>query len=304
MRWKTAIVLALISLNRPVWATTQLDPLIGVRVSEYTSQRVLSSPPLPALDADKAHQLIPSLAYLVSSAGATTTSGLSEQSYSGSFKGGTFGLGLVTSIDPNLSFYGFALLNSLKGSIGIDDTYSGTPPAAFHFELSGMNNFGYNAMLGLEKRLIGSSKDSAFQFGVFGGPFLSGFTTKFVVEASNGSSNSNYNATSFVFGPMAGVQALLKIWKIRINPYALYYLDLSGKCQSFASDDGSMGPIGDSCSENGTVKAITLNGTFSSVGLAVGAYGLNFNVYSHIYSDSSLSSINSTSYGVSYGIDF
>jgi hypothetical protein len=280
-------------------AATKLDQMIGIRLSQRVSQTILAAPPLPSLTEDREHHLIPTGSSLKATAEDSNANDYSTSHYGGKFSGWTGGMGFTESTRKNLSYYGFAMMSQLKGKISMTN-YDSSGTQIYNASLDNMQTTGINLAWGLSLRLW-SAKKAPFSLGILGGPFASRFSSKFAVSGGGG----NYSANSFVYGPSIGAQAFFQPFKIRINPYVLYYHDLSSKCQPYNTDQTQdQGNILDTCSNGGTVRALTLKGSFLAYGLNVGIFGLSFNVYTHLRKDPELESIKITNYALSYTFGF
>lgn len=292
----------LIFANR-TFASTAFDPMIGIHIGQLVANNILASPPMPTIaEQNKSANLhiSPVVSYLKVNAGK------SDDDYSGTLSGYSAGVGFTLDSKTKLSYYGFATYSQTKGGIdqnGLSSTY-GT-------SLKDMQNIALNLSMGASLRLW-SAKDFPLVIGILAGPFVSSFTSKLVANTTDPNSSgtrfdSNYSSDSLVYGPMAGVQGYFQIGGLAVNPYFLYYKDLSGKCQPYKTDS----PIADqqswpdstkSC--DATNKEIYIDGTFSAYGLILGWHGIALNVLSHPSDDSDLSSITVQSYTLSYTLDF
>ncbi|MGZ3706461.1 MAG: hypothetical protein ACXWP1_11775, partial [Bdellovibrionota bacterium] len=211
--------LLFVALAPPANAFTQLDPITGTRISEYVTQSILGSPPLPSLTDDKKHHLKPQASYLVMvTDDATTAPDGASTYYGGAFKGGTAGLGYAQNNKQKLSLYGFGLFNRVSGSI--NSTIVSPGGAASTVDLTNMVSSGYSLFLGGSYRLW-SEKTFPLLIGLLAGPFASKFTS----DLDEG--QYHYSASALIFGAAIGIQAYLKVFGIKFNPYYFYYTDFS-----------------------------------------------------------------------------
>ena len=220
--------------------------------------------------------------------------------YSGSFRGWTVGMGFTTESESNLSWYGFGMYTNLNGGISVPSSENNGNST---FRLDNMKSSGYNLATGANLRLW-SAKRFPFTIGLIGGSFISQFESSFDTSSSQStSSTGKYTSSSSVFGPVAGIQAFTQIFGLKINPYYLYFYDISDPCQEYTTtspnDNGADPTMNDKCTAANRYS-ITLNGTFATYGLNLGVFGLTFGAYSNVKKDSSLNSITLKNYALSY----
>lgn len=276
------------------------DPLTGVRVSLIGLQTVLASPPLPSLDIENRGEATFQLAYLKArvndsySVAAQGDDSPSTGRARGSFKGYGFGIGLTTSARHDFGFYGFGIYNSINGDLRIST--DGFPTA---LNLADMKNTGAAFATGVSLRLIGTKKN-ALSMGIFAGPTLSYFTSTFKAASEDTSvATVDYSATPSTYGAMGGVQMGVTIAKVYLNPYAIYYRDLSDGCKDF--NPGGATPNSE-CS--GRLNALKLPLSFGVYGINVGFYNLFITAYSQLENHETLETIDLTKFQISYAFKF
>ncbi len=303
-----ALVLGLVLFVRSdrAEAITKFDQILGIRISQAIGQNILGNPPLPRLEEKQRSHFTPMVSYVeVNVDNPTSTFAPSDPSdpnsqlvgiptYSGRLQGWTAGAGLTQSSKQNWSVYAFGNMSRVEGEIKRTDV-------SYPLGLKDMKNSGYNLSVGLSCRLW-SEKTFPIVLGVLGGPFISRFDSKFNLD--NGT-NASYRSTSFIYGPMLGLQALLRIKRLEFNPFFLQYWDLSDPCQTYSTT--VVGETVDTASAAGCSKEnreIRMEGSFYSYGLNVSIFGLAFGAYSKVQENEDLETVEVHNYSLSYTFSY
>lgn len=276
-------------------AATNLDQIIGIRISQLIAQGILGSPPLPSLYENSRTHFAPQVSYIeVKANNKNAPEGYLP--YTGKFHGWSAGVGLTESTRTRVGLYGFATTSSVKG--GISAEVSQGSGVSSNFELKDMKNSGYNLSAGFSFRPW-SVQTFPIALGFLAGPFISEFQSTFKFG------DFSYSSKTFVFGPMVGVQAVIKVFGAELNPFYLQYYDLSSHCQTYstnATNDGVSADSAKGCSVQ--KKEIELDGSFYSYGLNLGLFGLSFSAITKVKKDPSLESLSVKNYNFGYTFHF
>jgi hypothetical protein len=259
-------------------ASANLDPFSGARVSLVATQTLLTAPPLPKLDATKGNLTVQG-SYIAATAEGRDT--VTRNDYSGKFTGGDLGFGYSTPADKGIGYFATGIISKLSG----EAQTTATDALVHEFMTTG-----YATTFGMSKRLIGRD-DSVFILGVFGGPALMYFQSALTIDGTT------YKSSPLMYGMQLGAQIKIRIGKWSFTPYALYMQELSGKCKTIVSSDGTV-DSSESC--GGDTFSQEINASFSAYGIVIGTKDLQLNVYSKLMNHPLLSDISVLNLGLSY----
>ncbi len=210
----------------------------------------------------------------------------------GQFRGGSFGVGYATSTNgkKRLGYFLFATANSISGGLELEE-------AGVKVSLSNMQNKGFTLSGGASLRLW-SMKWSDFSAGIFGGPTVSVFSSKFSVKVSDAKvlGGGDYSATPYSFGAMIGAQTGVTVLGIYLNPYFIYYKDLTDGCKRYNGYAPEISKSG--CSQGANYIRLPL--TFSAYGINIGIGSFFLSAYSQGDKDASLDAIDLYNLKLSY----
>ncbi len=291
-KMKFLFCLLAILLVQPVWASTPLDPLLGVRVSLLASEHLLADPPLPDLSKSARPEATLGASYLA--ANLNSAGSVSQTYYSGHFSGESISLGYKFTGSRNVGYFVFLAGSSIKGSSNLGST-------SFVTSLNDFNTSTFVGMMGLSYRILGADR-SPLALGLLTGIGGSTFSSSFNVSSTGDTSSVSYGAKPTIYGAMAGAQIAMHFGKIFINPYALYFQELSKKCKAYSTsntaDDGS--GFDSTCFASTGPRTIGLSASFFAYGANVGYDNFTLNIYSQVAPDSSMSSITFNNFSLSY----
>lgn len=296
-------ILLLLFFSLGSYASVIFDPLIGTRIGQVITNKILASPPMPKIAGKEASFQISPLGSVVEV--KAEKSEPDSENFTGSSKGYSAGMGFTYNSKTKLSFYGFATSAETKGEIQTPgfNPNSGT-------KVSGMKNSGTNVSLGASYRLW-SENDFPLVVGILAGPFVSKYKNSLVATSKEPGNSSGpmtdhpYSSESTVYGPMAGIQAHYKLAGVSINPYFLYYKDISNFCETYSTDADTTGRFWESAKTcNPDNREVYVDGTFSAYGLILGYGGLSLGVLAEPEKNDELSSLTVQSYTLSYTFGF
>ena len=273
------LIALLVPLDRAQAQTYILDPVVGTDVAMISVQNLLAAPVLPGLGAGS-HQFPVSVSYL------TGTESYNVQalnaSTSGSFTGEAVGLGYISpDVWDSVRVFGMVLGNQLHGSVTLTGSSGATN------QLPDVQATGYAGAFGLGWRALGS-ETSIFSFGLFLAPAVAGFQSSFSLDDSSGTKQASFSSSATMYGPLAGVQIALRLGSFLINPYFLYFDDLSPSGRSLSTT---------AALPNNTVD---VTGTFGAAGVILGVGNFQLCVYSAVTHNTVNDNITVQTYRLSY----
>lgn len=242
------------------------SPKLAADFSVAISQSLLSAPPLPSLDRHE-RALIPQ-GGVVSASVKTISSDAGETTFDKGVDGYSYGLGLVLPANDAVSFYLFAMGSEATGET--QASRNGMPL----YSVRDIRTRSYAGAGGLSYRFWGSD-ESVMALGLFaGGAYL-----KIESEslAQSGNIWAKYYFDPGYYGLYQGLQLMIRLGPVRINPYVLYFANLEKSCQRLTADGV---PSMDTTCDGETGKVET-HATFKGYGLNFGFKSLLVTVYSN-----------------------
>jgi hypothetical protein len=222
-----AAFVAFVFFNLPVHAvyTQGTDGVaVGADASTAAVGQLLISPPLPDLDGGS-FTLTPMVGQITVNADNSNAAQMDQLNpgfkirYSGRAKGKSAGLGITIPTSTDFGFFIFGVGSKISGEF---------QQTLFENQINEKENSvkatGLAVVTGVQYRLIGTS-ESIFAMGLFAGPGFYSMRSSMVYEnvSMNTKSKVSYNPSGF--GVIAGMQFMLRIGGLRINPYFMGFGD-------------------------------------------------------------------------------
>jgi hypothetical protein len=264
------IVLILLVANRLTRAQAVIDDQysLGSRFGALIGQQKLASPPLPSLETNERHKIHIQSAYLSGDISALYYFRASDGSmapvlgYQGKSQAYSGALAYASPSIGRFSLFTFGLYTR----------------GAANLELFGGAKFENSELvstvgaLGTNYVLFGAG-DSPFKVGLFGGVFVSKVDSSYDYVASSGSVSRFPVTADFVdYGPFAGVQAELRVWKLSARSFVMYAWDITKDAVDLYVNGYKQ-----------SSSLVKLNSSFGAIGASVGFYRFSISVYSRIW---------------------
>jgi hypothetical protein len=250
-----------------------LDPKVGVQISMSSLQSILAAPPLPRIDGGRRNETPVVINYVTAqyeTPDATNVGTIDE----GEFSGYSYAAGLVAKEKNGARMFFWLMGNSVSGDINATSGGSTT-------KVSDLEAGSQAATMGYSKRLFGGTK-SLLNFGAFGGATVINFDSTFIVPSSGGDIELAFSPV--MYGALAGVQFNIYMKGFVVNPYYIYFKELSEKCKDL----------------DGSGFCVDISGSFLGMGFNVGYKKILFNVQSSVLQDEVFDGIKTDTYGISY----
>jgi hypothetical protein len=242
------------------------NPMIGAEIGVVVARKLFAAPPLPNLDGGGVTVSVQYGYVDAKSKLSVDGGGGAPIASSGGASGNTGGFGVSIPTKGNYGYFFFGIGNKIRGDVSV--TQSGTET----YRISNIEADTFSAAGGISYRVIGTDK-SFFALAPFIGPYYMQIhaMSDFVPSSSvGGGAPTHFAVDPTMYGLFEGIQLILRMGPLRINPYLLASQDMSKQCR----DVRVTGPA--------TPYGCELDGTMVGAGLFLGLGPIRLNVFSMI----------------------
>ncbi len=240
--------------------------MIGAEMGVIVARKLFAAPPLPNLDGGGVTVSL-LYGYVEAKSKLSVFSSTGEPVAStGGASGNTAGISVSIPTKSDFGYFFFGIGNKITGDVSV--TQSGVET----YRISNIQSDNFAGAAGLSYRWIGTDK-STFALAPFIGPYFMQIHSKsdFVPSTGiGGGSPTGFSVDPTMYGLFEGIQMILRLGPLRINPYFLGSHDLSKRCR----DVRVQGPA--------TPYSCELDGTMVGAGLFLGLGPIRLNIFSII----------------------
>lgn len=250
------------------------SPKLAADFAVAITQSLMAAPPLPTLD--RSRRVISPQGGTVEASVKPMQTSWGETRFDKGVEGYSYGLGLIWPLSEDFSLYTFGMGSEASGET------TATRNGSVDYTVRDIKTRSLVGAGGVNYRFMGTDS-SILAWGVFlGGAYMKVYSES---RADNGNITTPYTFNPSYSGLYQGLQLMIRVGPLRINPYALYFANFGESCQSLYSAGV---PTVDSMCDGETGKVET-HASFKGYGLNLGIKSLLVTVYSNaIYTNENI----------------
>ena len=250
------------------------SPKLAADFSVAIAQSLMAAPPLPTLD--RSRRVVSPQAGTVKASVIKMSNAMGDIDFDKGVDGYSYGLGVVVPLAEEWSLFGFGMGSDASGETEAKQNGSA---------LYAVREIKTRALVGaggLNYRFWGDDS-SILAWGIFAGGAYMRIDSDSMAE--NGNIRTPYRFDPTYTGLYQGLQLMIRIGPLRINPYGLYFANFGESCQNIYSNGSAALDV--TC--RGQAGKVETHATFKGYGLNLGIKSLLVTVYSNaIYTNETI----------------